>query len=213
MRRTLATAALTLALATLLTAGTASADIFEVVSGADHATLTSSRSSRLRPDAGHLRGRLSGAHDPAERRRPEPAGLDADAEQRVRGTVRGAAGALERGAAGALAPRRRRLRDSVAGARLDQQDRVQLRPQHGPELGRCGRLDAVHAGHLAALGHRRRRRRPRRPLGSRGRASTRPRAISPPQAGPHDISRAIFAYNHAQWYVDEVLALAVGLRR
>ena len=76
-----------------------------------------------------------------------------------------------------LAPRRSRLRDPVAGARCDQQDRVQLRPQHGPELGRGSRLDAVHAGHLAALGHRRRRRRDRRPVGSRGRRLLR-RALS-----------------------------------
>ena len=90
---------------------------------------------------------------------------------------RRAAGALERGAAGALAPRRRRVRDPLAGARRDQQDRVELRPQHGSELGRCSRLDAVHARHLAALGHRRRRRRARRSVGSRGRR-LRGRALS-----------------------------------
>ena len=75
-----------------------------------------------------------------------------------------------RGAAGALAARRRRLRDSVAGARRDQQDRDELRPQHGPELGRRRRLDAVHARHLAPLGHRRVGRRHRRSVepGRRG---------------------------------------------
>ena len=74
-----------------------------------------------------------------------------------------------RGAAGALARRRCRLRDPVAGARRDQQDRVELRPQHGAELGRRGRLDAVHAGHVAALGHRRKRRRHRRSVEPRRR--------------------------------------------
>ena len=34
-----------------------------------------------------------------------------------------------------------------------QQDRDGLRPEHGPELGRRRRLDAVHARHLAPLGH------------------------------------------------------------
>ena len=38
--------------------------------------------------------------------------------------------------------------------------------------------------------------------------STPPRAISPRPGGRTDISRAIFAYNHAQWYVDDVLELA-----
>ena len=69
----------------------------------------------------------------------------------------------------ALARRRCGVRDPVAGARRDQQDRVELRPQHGPELGRRGRLDAVHAGHVAALGHRRKRRRRRRSVEPRRR--------------------------------------------
>ena len=46
---------------------------------------------------------------------------------------------------------------------------TELRQQHGPELGGCRRLDAVHAGHLAALGRRRQRRRRRRPVERRGR--------------------------------------------
>ena len=63
---------------------------------------------------------------------------------------------------GAVAERRASLRNPVGGARVDQQGRVELRPQHGPELGRGGRLDAVHADHVGALGpgcERRRRRR------------------------------------------------------
>ena len=38
-------------------------------------------------------------------------------------------------------------------------------------------------------------------------SSPRP-ATSPPPGAHDDISRAVFAYNHAQWYVDEVLGLA-----
>ena len=121
--------------------------------------------------------------------------------------------ALLRGAAGALAARRRRLRDPVAGARGDQQDRVELRPQHGPELGRRGRLDAVHAGHLAALGHGRERRRDRRPVEPRGRGLLRRALSRRRRTARTDISRAIFAYNHAQWYVDDVLAAGGDVRR
>ena len=97
----------------------------------------------------------------------------------------------------ALAARRRRLRHPVAGARGDQQDRVELRPQHGPELGRRDRLDAVHAGHLAALGHRRERRRRRRPVERGGRDLLR-RALPRRAGGTTDISRGVFSYNHAR---------------
>ena len=44
--------------------------------------------------------------------------------------------------------------------------------------------------------------------GIRRTASTRPPATSRPPARATDLSRAIFAYNHAQWYVDDVLELA-----
>ena len=43
--------------------------------------------------------------------------------------------------------------------------------------------------------------------------SPRPRAISPPRADAQDISRAVFSYNHAQWYVNEVLGFGIALRR
>ena len=163
--RSLAAAAL---LALALGVGTASADTFAVVPDTPD-------SFAVVPE---------GPVDAAERRGPEPDRLDrcCRPESGRRRSCR-AARALVRGAAGALGARRRRLRDPVAGARRDQQDRVELRPQHGAELGRRGRLDAVHAGHLAALGHRRRtatgspiRGIPRTP-------SSRPRAISPPRAG------------------------------
>src|SRR5262249_48985635 len=65
-----------------------------------------------------------------------------------------------------LAGRRLSLWDSLGGARVNQQGRVELRPQHGPELRRRGRLDAVHAKHLGTLGRRRQRRRRRGSLES-----------------------------------------------
>ena len=57
----------------------------------------------------------------------------------------------------------------MAGSGCDQQDRVRLRAEHGPELGRRRRLDAVHALDVDALGHGCGRRRAREPVGSRGR--------------------------------------------
>ena len=108
----------------------------------------------------------------------------------------------------ALAAGRRRLRRPVAGARRDQQDRVELRPQHGPELGRRDRLDAVHAVDLGALGRRRRRRRDREPVEPR-RRDRRGGALPRGLRRRRPTSRARSSrYNHAQWYVDEVLQLA-----
>ena len=95
-----------------------------------------------------------------------------------------AAGALVRGAERALAPGRSRLRDSVAGAGRDQQDRVELRPQHGAELRRRRRLDAVHALDLAPLGNGRERRRSRGSLGARGRDLLGPATWRPPAGAP-----------------------------
>ena len=89
--------------------------------------------------------------------------------------------------AGALASRRRRVRDPVAGARGDQQDRDELRRQHGPELGRRGRLDAVHARHVAALGARRRAATASPTRGTRRTRSTPRRATSPRRAAPTDL--------------------------
>ena len=90
----------------------------------------------------------------------------------------------------------------------DQQDRDRLRPQPRPVLGGRLRLDAVHARHLGRLRRRRRRRRAPRPgrprrRDPRGRATT---CTPPGRRG--DWYRAIFAYNHADWYVQKVLAQA-----
>ena len=167
MRPFLAAAAV---LALALGAGTASADTFAVVPAA-----------RRRPEA------PAGA---AERRDAEPDRLDPAAAGRLgRRPSCPLPRALLRGAAGSLGARRRRLRHPLAGARGDQQDRVELRPQHGPELGRCGRLDAVHARYLAALGHGRQRRRHRRPVEPGGRDPLG-RALPRRRGRPHRHLRA-----------------------
>ena len=112
--------------------------------------------------AATARGRApSRLHD---RRRPRRAASGSLAERGRRRTLPGSisfsphaspaspSAALVPAALGALAARGRGLRDPVAGARRDQQGRVELRPQHGPELGGRDRLDAVHALDVAALG-------------------------------------------------------------
>ena len=116
--------------------------------------------------------------------------------------------ALLRPAAPAVAERRPVVRHPLERARRDQQDRVELRPEHGPELRRRDRLDAVHAVDLDALGNRRGRRTASPIRGTRSTPSTRPPATSPRRAARADIRRAVFSYNHADWYVNEVLQLA-----
>ena len=65
---------------------------------------------------------------------------------------------------------------------------------------------------LAALGHGRERRRHRRPVEPRRRDLLR--GALPRRRGRRtDISARVFAYNHADWYVDEVLELARAVRR
>ena len=90
--------------------------------------------------------------------------------------------ALVRPAAAALAERRPLVRHPLERARGDQQDRVELRPEHGPELGRRDRLDAVHAVDLGALGNGRGRERLRRSLEPGRRVSTPPPGTSPRRA-------------------------------
>ena len=110
-------------------------------------------------------------------------------------------------AARALATLRLRLRGAVAGAGRDQQGRVELRPQHGPELRRRDRLDAVHAVDVAALGRRRRRRRDREPVEPRRR--DRRGGALPRRERRRDryLPRSLRVQPRA-WYVDEVLQLA-----
>ena len=144
-------------------------------------------------------------------RRRTRAGLVAARLSRVARAARPAS--RSRRAARPLAERGRRLRDPVAGARGDQQGRVELRPQHGPELRRRDRLDAVHAVDLAALGHWTRTATASPIRGTRTTRSTPRRATSPRPAAQTDIRAAVFSYNHADWYVSEVLELAHALRQ
>ena len=112
-------------------------------------------------------------------------------------------------AARRLAERRPGLRRPVERARRDQQDRVELRPEHGPELRRrasagcssCRRPGCAGGRTPTANGVR-------RPLEPGRRGSTRRPATSPRRARATDIRRAVFSYNHAEWYVNEVLQLA-----
>ena len=70
-------------------------------------------------------------------------------------------------------------------------------------------LDAVHARDLGGV---RGRRQQRRPQGSRTTRSTRSappaRYLQAPPVAEENLDTAIFAYNHADWYVDEVLLYA-----
>jgi hypothetical protein len=80
-------------------------------------------------------------------------------------------------------------------------------PQHGPELGWRGRLDAVHAEHLGAVGRRRERRWVADPWNPQDAIYAASRYLAA-SGGAQDLPRAVLSYNHAQWYVDEVLQLA-----
>ena len=183
MRRLISASLLLLALG----AGSASADTFAVVPDRFVAV----------PDGGRA----------SERRAAEPERRDLAPARRLGGALPARPRALLPGVAGALAPRGGVLRDPLAGTRRDQQDRVELRAQHGPELGRRGRLDAVHARHLAALGPGRERDGIADPWNPDDAISAAARYLAAAN-GRTDIARAIFAYNHAQWYVDDVLQLA-----
>ena len=107
-----------------------------------------------------------------------------------------------------LPGRRHRVRRALGGARRDQRDRDRLRPQPQRLLRRRARLDAVHA---RDLGDVRRRRQPATASRTRTTRSTRsspPRATCAPPAPSRTCARAIFAYNHADWYVDSVILRA-----
>ena len=102
---------------------------------------------------------------------------------------------------------RHRVRDSLAGARRHQQDRDRFR--HQPERLHCRRrgLDAVHPLDLGGLRGRRQQRRakdPYNPVDAICAAARYLRAAG----GDKNIRQAIFSYNHADWYVDEVLLYA-----
>ena len=69
------------------------------------------------------------------------------------------------------------------------------------------RLDAVHAGDLEALRRRRQQGRLQGPV-QPGRRDLRRRALPARRRRPQDLHKAIFSYNHAEWYVDSVLLRA-----
>ena len=78
--------------------------------------------------------------------------------------------------------------------------------ERGPELRRRRRLDAVHALDVGRWGVDANGDGVADPWNARTRSSRR-RAISPPRAARRH-PRRVFSYNHAHWYVDEVLGLA-----
>ena len=91
------------------------------------------------------------------------------------------------------------VRDSLGGARLDQQDRDRLRHQPQRLQRRRGRLDAVPALDLGDLRRRRQRRRPQGPL-QPGRRDLRGRQLPEGGGGAKHLYSAILSYNHADWY-------------
>ena len=120
-----------------------------------------------------------------------------------------------------LRRRRPRVRRAVERARVDQPDRDRLRPHRPPGLlrrrARAGCSSCPARGRPTAS-TRRATASPTRT--TRSTRSTPPRATSRPAARPTDLRRAVFAYNHADWYVDRVLktagvygSLPGGLRR
>ena len=107
-----------------------------------------------------------------------------------------------------LPGRRHRVRRPLGVPRRDQRDRDRLRPQPERLDRRRPRLDAVHARDLEGVRRRRATRTARRTRTTRSTRSS-PRARYLKAAGaPDDMRKAIFAYNHADWYVDSVMLRA-----
>ncbi len=107
---------------------------------------------------------------------------------------------------------RDRVPGAVAGAGGDQRDRDRLRPQPLGLLRRRRRLDAVPALDLEAVGRRRQRRRVADPYNPVDAIFTAARYLHAAGASKN-LSQAIFAYNHAGWYVQSVLLRAQADRR
>ena len=107
-----------------------------------------------------------------------------------------------------LPGRRHRVRHALGGPGRDQRDRDRLRPQPQRLDRRRPGLDAVHArprGRSTASTPTTTAARTRTTRSTR---SSPPRATSRPPAPTRTSARAIFAYNHADWYVDSVLMRA-----
>ena len=106
-----------------------------------------------------------------------------------------------------LPGRRRAVRHPLGGARRDQRDRDRLRPQPQRLLRRRARLDAVHSSSWRMYGvdaNRDGEKDPYNPVDAIFAAGRYLKAAG----GDNDLRRAIFAYNHADWYVDSVLMRA-----
>ena len=95
----------------------------------------------------------------------------------------------------------------MAGAGGDQRDRDRLRAQPQRVLGRRAGLDAVHPLLLGGLRRRRQRRRRKDPYNPVDAIFAAARYLKA-AGGDKDIRKAIFAYNHANWYVDSVMLRA-----
>ena len=107
-----------------------------------------------------------------------------------------------------LPGRRHPVRRPLGGPRRDQRDRDRLRPQPQRELRGRPRLDAVHAVDVEDVRRRRATGTASRTRTTRSTRSSPPRATCGRPAPTRDIRRAVFAYNHADWYVDSVLLRA-----
>ncbi len=103
------------------------------------------------------------------------------------------------------------LRHRLARAGRDQPRGDELRPEHARLERRRGRLDAVPALDLAPLGRRCAPATASPIRTTRRMRSSARRATSTPRTGEQDIRRAVFAYNHADWYVNDVLSIAAAI--
>jgi hypothetical protein len=100
-----------------------------------------------------------------------------------------------------LPGRRHGVRDPLGDPRRDQRDRDRLRPQPQRQLGRRAGLDAVHAATWKAYGvdaNGDGKKDPYNPVDAIFAAARYLKAAG----GEDDLRKAIFAYNHADWYVD-----------
>ena len=111
-----------------------------------------------------------------------------------------------------LAERGRDVRHPVAGAGGDQQGRVQLRTQHGARARQAPSAGCSSCRRPGSAGAWMRTETASQIHGILQDAIFSAARYLAAAGGRTDLSRGIFAYNHAQWYVDEILALARLIR-
>ena len=180
----------------------------------DAVTAARRSGARPRPRPRRRRRRRRRQHHPAQRRRSAHERQPVDVARAARPGPRRRAELLHRQVphpavpAADLPGRRRRVRRALGGARGDQRDRDRLRAQPERLLGRRAGLDAVHARHAGRQygtdANRDGRKDPFNPVDAIFAAARYLRAAGADQ----DLRRAIFAYNHADWYVESVLMRA-----